>query len=161
MKTEIFSTAAQTDSGPGAARLLSPVSVAAIGLLALALPSLRANPSYSVSGQVIAGNGNVNSTQSAGPSAAPVSISDSITNPGWGSAAYTGSASGSGISIAGVADATEVVGDGLGTSGLGEFTFNGTLYDSLTFHSDTGDPVAVRFSLLLDDNLWTSRPGDA
>ena len=124
-------------------------------------PVLSANASYSVTGQVIAGNGNVNSTQSAGPSAAPVSISDSITNPGWGSAAYTGSASGSGISLSGGASATEVVGDGQGTSGLGLFNFSGTLYDSLTFHSGTGDPVVVRFSLLLDDNLWTSSPGDA
>jgi hypothetical protein len=63
--------------------------------------------------------------------------------------------------VTGVANATEVVGDGLGTTGLGEFTFGGTLYDSLTFHSGTGDPVAVRFSLLLDDALWTSSPGDA
>ncbi len=127
----------------------------------LLAPVLRANPSYSVSGLVVAGNGNVNSTQSDGPSAVPVSISDSITNPGWGSAAYTGSASGSGISFSGGASATEVVGDGQGTSGLGLFNFGGTLYDSLTFHSGTGDPVAVRFSLLLDDNLWTSSPGDA
>jgi len=161
MKTDIFSTAAQTNNGPGAARLFFPPWVAAIGLLALALPSLRATPSYSVSGQVIAGNVGVNSIQSAGPSAVPVAISDSITNPGWGSAAYTGSAAGTGVTVAGVANATEVVGDGLGTTGLGEFTFGGTLTDSMTFHSGTGDPVAVRFTLLLDDALWTSSPGDA
>jgi len=132
--------------------------VVTVSLLAL---GLRANPSYSASGQVIAGSSNVNSIQNAGPSSAPVAISDSITNPGWGSASYAGAASGTGVAVAGVAKATEMVGDGQGTTGLGEFTFSGTLYDSLTFHSGNGNPVAVRFTLLLDDDLWTSSPGDA
>lgn len=140
-------------------RTFRPLAYVASSLVAIAVT--HATPIYSLSGQVYAGNLNTQSMQDTGTVAAPVAISDSIANSGWGAASYAASAGGGAISLTGAASATEVVGDGFGTSGLGGFDFTGTYVDSLTFHSGTGNPMAVKFSLSLDDTLWTSSPDDA
>lgn len=124
-------------------------------------PLLHAGAIYSSNNLIYAGNAGHTSIMSGGPSSSPVILNDSYTLDGWGTGSYSSTAADNQLTISAAAHANGIVGDGFGTTGVAGVNFDLQLFDSLIFNSTDGNPVAVRFTLNLLDDFYSSSWGDA